>query len=201
MSDVKKKIIFVAGIGLAVLLFFFITGKSVKEESKPNNLHAAGEDAEAIIGTAEEQETTFENVIIDIKGEVKKPGVYEMSPDARVNDVIEIAGGFTEDADVQLINLAQKVHDEMSLIVYKQGEESGANPENPASGEAEGKIRINDASQEEIESLNGIGPAKAQAIIQYREENGLFQQAEDLLDISGIGEKTLANFIDQIQVP
>lgn len=201
MSDAKKKIIFVAGIGLAVLLFFFITGKSVKEESKPNNLHAAGEDAEAIIGPAEEQETTFENVIIDIKGEVKKPGVYEMSPDARVNDVIEIAGGFTEDADVQLINLAQKVHDEMSLIVYKQGEESGANPAGPADGEAEGKIRINDASQEEIESLNGIGPAKAQAIIQYREENGLFQQAEDLLDISGIGEKTLANFIDQIQVP
>lgn len=201
MSDSKKKIIFLAGIGLAVLLFFLITGKSVKEESNQSNLRAAVEEVEATIAPAEEQETTFENVIIDIKGEVKQPGVYEMSPESRVNDVIEIAGGFTEDADVQLINLAQKVHDEMSIIVFKQGEEAGTNPSDPVGANAEGKIRINHASQEEIESLNGIGPAKAQAIIQYREENGLFQSAEDLLEVSGIGEKTLANFIDQIQVP
>lgn len=201
MSDNKKKLLFVAGIGLAVLLFFFITNKSVKEESKQHYLHAAGEDIEAIIGPEEEQTPIVENVIVDIKGEVEKPGVYELSPDARVNDVIEIAGGFTEDADVQLVNLAQKVHDEMSIIVLKQGEEAGTIAANPASGEVEGKIRINYASQEDLETLQGIGPAKAQAIIQYREENGFFQQAEDLLDISGIGEKTLANFIDQIQVP
>lgn len=201
MSDNKKKLLFVAGIGLAVLLFFFITNKSVKEESKQHYLHAAGEDIEAIIGPEEEQTPIVENVIVDIKGEVEKPGVYELSPDARVNDVIEIAGGFTEDADVQLVNLAQKVHDEMSIIVLKQGEEAGTIAANPASGEVEGKIRINYASQEDLETLQGIGSAKAQAIIQYREENGFFQQAEDLLDISGIGEKTLANFIDQIQVP
>ena len=201
MSDGKKKIIFLAGIGLAILLFFIITGKPVKEESNQNNLHAAMEDMEATIAPEEDQEASFENVIVDIKGEVKQPGVYEISADSRVNDVIEIAGGFTEEADIQLINLAQKVHDEMSIIVSKQGEEAAANTSSSADAGADGKVRINYATQDEIESLNGIGPAKAQAIIEYREENGLFQRAEDLLDISGIGEKTLESFIDQIQVP
>ncbi|MCF3941827.1 helix-hairpin-helix domain-containing protein [Oceanobacillus alkalisoli] len=201
MSDGKKKIIFLAGIGLAILLFFIITGKPVKEESNHNNLHAAMENMEETIAPEEDQEASFENVIVDIKGEVKQPGVYEISADSRVNDVIEIAGGFTEEADIQLINLAQKVHDEMSIIVSKQGEEAAANTSSSADAGTDGKVRINYATQDEIESLNGIGPAKAQAIIEYREENGLFQRAEDLLDISGIGEKTLDSFIDQIQVP
>ena len=82
---------------------------------------------------------------------------------------------------------------------HKKGEENIA--AGSASGNAQGKIRINYATVEEIQSLNGIGPSKAQAIIQYREENGLFQAPEDLLNVSGIGEKTLQNFIDQIQVP
>lgn len=200
MSDSMKKIIFIAGIGLAVLIFLLITGNSVKEQNKPNNIHAAMEAAEPDVTSIEDSTTPY--VIIDVKGEVNKPGVYEVSSNARVNDVIELAGGFTKDADQNLINLAQKVHDEMSIIVFKIDEEGVAAGAGDSSGsQASGKIRVNYASQEEIETLNGVGPAKAQAIIQYREENGLFQSPEDLLDISGIGEKTLQNFIDQIQIP
>jgi competence protein ComEA len=138
-------------------------------------------------------------IIVDIKGEVQEPGVYEVNFEARVNELIELAGGFTRNADPEQINLAQKLHDEMSIIVPKEG---GANElEETGMSDTQGKLRLNHATQEEIETLPGIGPAKAQAIIQYREENGLFQDVQDLLNISGIGEKTLESFMDQIQVP
>ncbi|MCM3738676.1 helix-hairpin-helix domain-containing protein [Oceanobacillus luteolus] len=197
MSDTVKKLVFVAGIGMAVILFFFLTENSVKEDNHSKSILAAKETGDSIVRPAEE--VSPEYAIVDIKGEVNKPGVYEISLDSRVNDVIELAGGFTDHADTHLINLAQKIQDEMSIIVYKKGDEN--NTAGSGNGNAQGKVRINYATVEEIQSLNGIGPSKAQAIIQYREEHGLFQVPEDLLNVSGIGEKTLQNFIDQIQVP
>jgi len=138
--------------------------------------------------------------MVDVKGEVSKPGVYEMPADSRVNDVIQKAGGFTNEADETQVNLAQRVHDEMIIVILKTGEE-GETAGISSTAEHEGKVRINVADQAEIETLSGIGPAKAETIIQYREEHGLFQTAEDLLDISGIGQKTLDNIIDDIILP
>lgn len=190
-----KKIVFVVGIGICVMLFFLITGRTAEENS--DYTRAALEMTDIRMEKVAEQ---MDTVVVDIKGEVHRPGVYQVDADARVHDVIELAGGLTEEADAYLINLAQKVHDEMSIIVYSKEEHT--NPEgNSSGGNVQGKVRINYATQEEIETLNGIGPAKAQAIIQYREEHGFFQSPEDLLNVSGIGEKTLQNFIDQIQVP
>ncbi|HLQ70737.1 MAG TPA: helix-hairpin-helix domain-containing protein, partial [Bacillota bacterium] len=131
-------------------------------------------------------------VVIDVKGEVEKPGTYEVGMDQRVDDVLEIAGGLTSEADVFSVNRAEKIYDEMVIIVHRKGESSPNGENFPGSNQ----VRINHATQEEIESLNGIGPSKAQAIIQYREENGPFQKEEDLLDVPGIGEKTLENFKD-----
>jgi len=136
-------------------------------------------------------------VIVDIKGEVKSPGVYEVDQTSRVNDVIKLAGGFTEEADESHVNLAQKVQDEMIIIVPELDDLTS---ESYKISEGE-KVKINFATQEEIETLNGIGPAKAQAIIQYRDENGFFQKAEELLEVSGIGEKVLENIRDEIQIP
>lgn len=147
----------------------------------------------------------IEKIFVDVKGAVEKPGVYEMKAGDRVNDVIRIAGGFTVEADQSSVNLAQKVQDEMIIVVpfslqvdtlHDQPVVQSNN--NSGSG---GKVRINYATQEEIETLPGIGPSKAQAIIQYREENGYFQKVEDLLQISGIGEKTLENMRDELQIP
>ncbi|QGS68904.1 ComEA family DNA-binding protein [Oceanobacillus sp. 143] len=136
--------------------------------------------------------------VIDVKGAVLKPGVYEISLDSRVNDVILKAGGFTADADQTGVNLAQKVQDEMILVIPKIGEQTALAA---SSSDDSGKVRINYATQEEIENLNGIGPSKAQAIIAHRDEHGFFQTVEDLLEVSGIGEKTLENMKDSIQVP
>lgn len=136
--------------------------------------------------------------IIDIKGEVIEPGVYEVDTEARVNDAIQQAGGFTEEADQESINLAQKTQDEMIIIVPKIGDNNNV-IEGINSIESD-QVNINYATQEEIETLNGIGPSKALAIVQYREENGFFQSVEDLLNVTGIGEKTLENIKDNIQV-
>ncbi|MGY0694321.1 helix-hairpin-helix domain-containing protein [Virgibacillus sp. FSP13] len=154
----------------------------------------------------ESNNKTIENqmVIVDVKGEVMNPGVYEIDGNTRVNDVIQLAGGFSEQADQTMVNLAQKVQDEMVITIPKMGEVStGSEPESGLSSPTNGndKVKLNYATKEEIEGLNGIGPSKAQAIIQYREENGFFHAVEDLLEVSGIGEKTLENLKDDIQVP
>ncbi|MGP4061644.1 helix-hairpin-helix domain-containing protein [Halobacillus sp. H74] len=136
---------------------------------------------------------------VDVKGEVVRPGVYSVQSGTRVDDVIKEAGGLTSKADASSVNLAQKLQDEMvihvtSLIMNGEGSPSQIDV-------ASTKISINRATADEIESLNGIGPSKAAAIVQYREENGPFSSVEDLVEVPGIGEKTVEAFKDKIRVP
>ncbi|MHA6252184.1 helix-hairpin-helix domain-containing protein [Oceanobacillus sp. CAU 1775] len=202
MTETLKKIIFVvAGCLVAVIFFLFTNDSNVNRIAhQSSGLVAVGDDEQSNPAVNEVQTIESDIILVDIKGEVNKPGVYELKIDSRVNDVIKLAQGFTENADETQINLAQRVQDEMIIIVPKIAED-GALVENSPSPSTGGKVRINYATREEIETLNGIGPSKAQAIIQYREENGMFRVPEDLLQVSGIGEKTLQNFIDQIQIP
>jgi competence protein ComEA len=144
---------------------------------------------------------------VDVKGAVKKPGVYAASRSDRVLDLIERAGGFAEDADREKINLAQKVADEMVIYVPKIGEEmpdfSGGTAGTGANGGEGGgaeKVNINTADESLLQTLPGIGPAKAKAIIEYREENGPFRSAEDIKNVSGIGEKTFEKIAGHISV-
>jgi len=197
MIEWFKKNSFFIILGIFIVGFLFITRE--KEEVSTNEIIPVGLTSEE---TEEEETFLNEHVVVDIKGEINKPGVYELDLGARVEDVIKMADGFTSDAEETAINLAQKLYDEMIIIVPNENEEgTGKNQESSSTSGEEVKIRVNHATQEEIENLPGIGPSKAQAIIEYREENGLFQSVEDLLDISGIGEKTLENMRDYIHVP
>ncbi|WP_245835734.1 helix-hairpin-helix domain-containing protein [Virgibacillus ndiopensis] len=193
--ELLKKSMFFILIGVGIIIFLFINNddnKTSTSEFSPNL------DTQKSVPKSNEQENEKGIAIVDVKGEVLHPGVYEISTASRVNDVIEMAGDFTEQADQTMVNLAQKVQDEMIIIIPKVGEvEASASK----GGEASKKVRINYATQEEIESLNGIGPSKAQAILQYREENGYFQTVDDLLNVSGIGAKTLDNLKEDIQIP
>lgn len=139
-------------------------------------------------------------IVVDIKGEVKKPGVYEFQDGARVNDLVTKAGGFLQSADETQVNLAQKLQDEMIVIVPPQGDEQQQTIPNGV-GNDEQIVKINYATINQLETLPGIGPSKAQAIIDHRDEYGLFKSKEDLLNVSGIGEKTLENLEQHIQVP
>lgn len=145
-----------------------------------------------------------EEVAVDIKGAVLDPGVYTVDASARVHDVVEMAGGFIKEADEQQINLAERVQDEMYVYVPKHGEtETPQMPNDTSTGlDSDSElVRINQATSAELEQLNGIGPGKAEDILNHIEENGPLQSEEDLLEIRGIGEKTLENFKDQIIIP
>jgi competence protein ComEA len=141
-------------------------------------------------------------VVVDLKGAVKKPGIYRVDSTARVFDVLELAGGPLQEADLNQVNLAQMLSDGMVVYIPKKGETVPVVNQMAGSGltTTESKININLATAEELLQLEGIGPAKAKAIIQYREKNGPFRSIDDLANVSGIGEKTLAKFRDQVAI-
>ena len=187
-----------AVIGGVLLLLVGVGGLLPKKEE-------AVEESEALVTTVlaekTEENTTLEAVIfVDIKGEVKKPGVYQMKVGDRVKDAIDAAGGLTAEADSQKVNLAQRVEDQMVIVVPKVGEEAEAIPAGATSKEVskEGKVNINTATVEELKTLKGVGEKKAEAIIEYRKKNGSFKTKEDLMKVRGIGKKLFESFEERI---
>lgn len=139
-------------------------------------------------------------IMVDIKGNVVRPGVYEVLNESRVQDVVELAGGFTEEANTLTVNLAEKVQDQM--VVYVGGEEDPlavAQPSSETSSESQ-KININLASKDELMQLNSIGSVKADNIIKYREEHGLFNSIEEITNVSGIGDKTFDSLKENLTI-
>lgn len=163
------------------------------------------EETEIVVTTvlAEKTEvsTTQGTVIfVDIKGTVKNPGVYQMKAGDRVKDALEAAGGLTDEADSQKVNLAKRLEDQMVIVVPKVGEEAEEIPAGATSKEEakEGKVNINTATVEELKTLKGVGEKKAEAIIEYRKKNGSFQTKEDLMKVRGIGKKLFESFQERI---
>lgn len=200
-------------LGIVIFIIFIIAGiiyfnVSQSLNSKVTNQEETGEEIVQLAGEDDEgndvDSESIQAFVVDIKGAITSPGVYEMKEGDRVTDIINLAGGFTKEANETEINLAQKLQDEMVIIVPEKGQgnaETTSTSKEGISGESITKIKLNTATQEELETLNGIGPSKAQAIIAYREEHGTFQKIEDILEVSGIGEKTLDAFKDDIIVP
>jgi len=144
-----------------------------------------------------EQDRSDSTIQVYICGEVKHPGVYEFDQDARIISAIEAAGGLTKKAAPESINQAQKMEDGQQIYVPSETEQQEMSTEK--SGEnSEGLISINQATKEEFMTLPGIGEAKADSIISYREEHGNFQSTEDLMKISGIKEGVYNKIKDYI---
>ena len=178
----------------------------------------------------EEEKIVSEIVKVDIKGAVKNPGVYEVEENSRVSDVIDISGGLTNEADTSVINLSKNVIDEMVIIIYtkdeieemKKGstsikyiekecicpklendaciENSIDNIPNNNSSSTDSKISLNNASIDELMTLDGIGEKKAQAIIEYRNKNGGFKSIEEILEVDGIGSATYEKIKDRLTI-
>ncbi len=132
-------------------------------------------------------------VYVHVSGAVAKPGLYRLAEGARVVDVIAAAGGFADDADPAGVNLARLLSDGEQLHVAAAGE-------SPAPGSADVRVDLNSAEATDLEALPGIGPAIAGRIVAWREEHGRFTSVEDLLAVSGIGEKMLAGLRDRVRV-
>ena len=147
-------------------------------------------------------------VYVDVGGAVASPGVYRLKDGARVAQAIDAAGGLTPDADVAGLNRASKVADGQKIYVPKVGEQTvnaaggadGSVAASPGVSDATSLVNINTASASELQTLSGIGPSMAQSIIDERTQNGAFTSVDDLMRVSGIGEKKFAKIKDCICV-
>ncbi|QQK79661.1 helix-hairpin-helix domain-containing protein [Salicibibacter cibi] len=200
-------IILVAVITMAGGAWLFSSNANTDEDALPEDVFLFEEETEDLEEAETEQieeETT--EIFVDVKGEVTRPGIYEMEPERRVDDAIREAGGVTEEANEKAINFAQKLEDEMVVYAPHEEEEDYVGweetaPKTSDEGEGEGeKININAADDTTLQQLSGVGPVTAEAIVQYREENGNFQETSDIQNVSGIGEKTYQQLEDHIDV-
>ena len=152
-----------------------------------------------------EQAPAAASVFVHVAGAVRSQGLYELAGGSRVQQAIDAAGGFTDDAALDALNLARVVSDGEQIVVPRvatadEGSASGetaqtmqAPQSSTDSSAAGGKVNINTATSDELQTLKGIGPALAQRIIDDRAANGPYKTIEDLKRVSGIGDKTFAN--------
>ena len=206
--------IMVIGLLLVILVKKDTAPSSVGLVSSPQ--HNAGENPEKGVKkmagndkkTTDKERERKDRITVDLKGAVKKPAVYTLKQDSRVNDLLLLAGGVTDQADTKSINLAQKLTDEMVVYVASIGEErpveivgtKAHDDVDSAAAQAIDKININTANLAQLQKLSGVGMKKAQDIIDYREQNGKFNQPEDLGNVSGFGEKSLEKLKGSVAV-
>jgi competence protein ComEA len=139
------------------------------------------------------------SVVVHVAGAVRSPGVYRMRPNARVDDAVARAGGATPRADLSQVNLAAEVEDGRQVLVPKRVR-AGA-PAAAGTETAPGvPLNLNTATLEQLDELDGIGPATAQNILDYREANGGFGSVEELGQVPGIGDVRLASLREQVRV-
>ncbi len=154
------------------------------------------------IELSEEGSGQTQSLFVDISGAVESPGVYRVSESTRLFQVIEMAGGLTEDADADSVNRASFVEDGQKIIIPEKGSETlnGTVPADASSPPADnGLININTASADELKNLNGIGDVMAERIIEYRTSRS-FKSKEDIMSVDGIGSKIYEKIKDRITV-
>ncbi len=201
-----KKSMLIPGVLIISGLFFYFSISS-SDSSRPQEelIETIQPIEETIPMESTAEEAVQQQVFVDIKGAVMYPGVYELQPDKRIFDAIQLAGGYIENADTQLVNHAQKVQDEMVIYIPIKGEQLEDISSNllmlPLESQNKSqKINVNTADAETLATLPGIGPSKAHSILSYREEKGRFQTIDDVRNINGIGDKTFEKIKDYITV-
>ena len=197
IKDNREILLKVAAAALLVAAAFFVfvfTGD--EEESLAEETNVVSES---------ESKTTM--IMVDIGGAVNDPMVAELEEGSRVEDAINAAGGVTEEADLTEINRAAFLEDGDKILIPEKQEVALNDISNATDGSAkggytsysDGKININTAGSEELQTLDGVGPVTAEKIIDYRESNGRFKDIEDIKNVSGIGEKTFEKLKDDIR--
>ncbi len=217
----KNKMVVIIGILLVFVLSFILLNKK-------NDVVVSAQSNNEIIEKSNNNssEVKEKKVKVDIKGAVKKPGVYEVNSDNRVIDVISLSGGLKSNANTNYINLSAKVTDEMVIWIYTISEINKLKLEktsseymiktcncpvvdnttclnsniNTSNKESLAKLNINIASLDELTKLDGIGESKAKNIIEYRNKNGKFEKLEDIMNVTGIGNSAYNKIKDKITI-
>lgn len=141
-----------------------------------------------------EVEVKAAEIFVHVVGEVQAPGIYQLNSGARLMDAVFAAGGLSKLADQSSVNLARELTDGEQVVVFKTGEA----PTATGAISQVSRISLNQSSALELEQLPGVGPALAGRIVDWREANGGFKKKEDLLNISGIGDKLFAGIKDEV---
>lgn len=201
--DKEKWIRLIAGtiiiIGIACVGSILLSNITVEPVEMKLKTGDKGDTVKAEL-TAEikpDQRQEKKKVIVDIKGQVKNPGVYELEDGQRIADAINLAGGVSDKADVSGVNRAAKVQDGQVIYIPEKGEIISNTLSEPKSN---GKININTAGKEELMKLPGVGETIAQAIIDYREQHNAFQSLDELMNVTGIGEVKFDKLKDLIEI-
>lgn len=203
-------------LGISFLLFK--NSNSVEEQSMTMSyLQNERESSVELESVDHVSESSVEKIYVDVKGAVYLPGVYEVTSDMRLIDAVDLAGGFSEEADQTPVNLSLKLADQMVIFIPKLGDSETFQtdqetqvasmeenvitvPEGSSEPKASAKVNINLADASELQQLSGIGEKKAEQIVAYRQDNGSFQKIEELKNVSGIGEKTFEAIQSSITV-
>lgn len=186
----------------------YVVSKSEKEETKNieyNEQMDKDKISEKTVNKNDINENKSKEIRIFVSGEVKNPGVVTIENSKRLIDAIDLLGGFTEEADLNKINLAMTIEDEMHYIIPKIGEEVNNNNENVTrnntkSQEDNSKININIANVSDLDKLPGVGEATANKILNYREEKGQFKSIEEIKNVNGIGDKKYEDIKEMITI-
>lgn len=198
-TDIKTKIVIIAVIIIAVVTIGLYIFKQSKEESYIYTESFENGYEETSYGNMEEEQ----EITVHVAGEVKYPGVVVLKVNARIVDAIESAGGETEEADLNKLNLAYILNDGDKIYVPNKNEQNVDPSMTTVEEGTESRkqiININTATLNELIELPGIGEATANKIIEYRKENGRFENIEELKNVPGIGNAKFENLKDQIKV-
>lgn len=206
-----------------------INGGDMQVQGQSQSNYELGENSSSsqLVSTmsVNEETNSQQKIRVDVKGAVVHPGVVTIKADQRVDAVIEKSGGVTKNADLDQVNLAHKLTDQMLIYIPAIGEQVQVNSpvlirqsqENEVdesersaaettdtnedlAGKSGSKVNLNSATKEQLTELNGIGDKKADQIIAYRQQNGNFKTINDLKNVSGIGDKIFESLADQITV-
>ncbi|MEN9739757.1 MAG: hypothetical protein RLZ72_23 [Actinomycetota bacterium] len=175
----RRKLVIAAGAGVALVVIVGSLLSAGAPESHETTVSPTTTTVAPPVST----------VFVHVAGEVAKPGVYELPVDSRVFDAIAAAGGLANTADGTSINLARLVQDGEQIVVGVAGATSAAST---------GKLNINRATASDFDTLPRIGPTLAERIVAFRDDNGPFASIDDLGNVPGIGDVTLAGFRDQL---
>ena len=200
--DYKKLIFPITIIILYIILFVYF-------EEKINNIEIPVQEETIIKEEPQiEQEEPIKYIYIDIKGAIKKPGVYKLEENSRIIDAINISGGLLKSANTTYTNLSKILNDSEVIKIYTNEEVKKLEKETPQelpnvedTPTIENKlININTASLEQLQTLNGIGESKAKSIVEYRTTNGNFKSIEEIKNVSGISESLYEKIKDSISI-
>lgn len=203
MEKLKNKKI-IALIVVLIILFtvsVMMYGRNkekVFQDEYMDNIFVEEEEKEILVEVGDTK-ANKSYIVVEVKGEVTRPDVYELEEGSIVKELIDMAGGLTKEADISRINRAKKLQNHELVVIGNINDKENMNMiEESSEAEYDGLININSANLEELKKISGVGDVKAQSIIEYREKNGGFKSIDEIKNIDGIGEKTFEKIKDKI---